>query len=213
MVEKERPSDPYPGLDYLWDRLSQIDDFDQLVLNTHLEIEAEMDVVLDLALFHPEHIKGLRRSFVNKVFLIRALYPKDDHAKLWETVLAFNQIRNDIAHGKNYEKRTEKVEKVRKQLVETWSDNVTHRKFIEQADEEDMVLYVAAFCTNELFAMRWKMMGPEGLRLAEENRESAKLQEEGWEFEPREAEEDEQRERDRTEPGKEESEDEGDAPP
>jgi hypothetical protein len=70
MAEQQKIVDP--SIESLRERLSDIDEVAQLILNAHLEIEAEMDYVLRLACFQPEHLERLRLGFYQRAQIARS---------------------------------------------------------------------------------------------------------------------------------------------
>jgi hypothetical protein len=179
MAERKKLTDP--SLDYLRKKLSTIDDLGQLILNTHLEIEMEMNKLIELGCFHPEQLDGARLTFFQKVCLVRSMCPRKDDTDIWELVLGLNKVRNDFAHGDTSETRSRKLQILKQKVLAACP--VTKREFVRQGDEKDTIVYLAAICTYFMFGARWEMLGPDGIKGIEEERERIRLDNEMYDNE------------------------------
>jgi hypothetical protein len=126
-------------------QLSEVDDVVHVVLNGHLEVEKDLDDVLQIMLFHPEHCWKLRLGFFERVQMARAYSPNAE-ATDWEIMLALNSVRNEIAHGgKN---RSSKTGEPRKSLLGHGLEKF--RKEVKGADDKEVIVLASAVCCGFL---------------------------------------------------------------
>jgi len=128
--------------------LGQVDEIAQLVLKGHLEIEAELDDVLKALFFHPEQLSDTRLSFLQKTQIARAQSIRGDKHIHWDVILAFNKLRNEIAHGRASERRTKCISELRKLLLE--GAKPEFREEVAKSSEARVVVRATLVCTGFL---------------------------------------------------------------
>jgi hypothetical protein len=148
-------------------RLRHIDEISQIVLNGHLEVETGLDDLLNIAFFHPEYLRDSRLTFFQKTKIAQAQALGVGHSSEWPLMLMFNSLRNEIAHGGATEKRTDKIDELRKMLF-GMGTAALHEK-LNKADDKEIVIYTAAMCAGFLSVLEetW-----EGLRKRIDNFDS-----------------------------------------
>jgi hypothetical protein len=104
-------------LDRFSDRISKIDDLATAVLKSHFEVEEQLNETLALLAKSPKHLEG-KPSFFQKLRWVRAFGPMGDD-KRWQLVLAFNELRNKIAHKPDGPERKKAMQKLRKELADS----------------------------------------------------------------------------------------------
>jgi len=78
--------------------LMEFDEFSQTAIKGHLLIEERLSQILDLAVGKPEILAKARLTFVQKLRLVQAMSFLDPKDETWETALALNRLRNEMAH-------------------------------------------------------------------------------------------------------------------
>jgi hypothetical protein len=78
--------------------LLHVDDFVQVVLNGHLEVEGHLDDVIDLLFFHSSYIEEAGLGFYHKVHIARASFELGHSRPEWRLMLELNKLRNKVAH-------------------------------------------------------------------------------------------------------------------
>src|SRR5690348_1381835 len=85
-------------LDALNEEMGSVDALAQVILKGHLVIEGALDNILTLMLFHAEHLRDARLSFVQKVHVTRGYALRKNTNSIWYLILEINSLRNNIAH-------------------------------------------------------------------------------------------------------------------
>jgi hypothetical protein len=93
--------------------LGHVNELLQLFLNSHLEVEGDLDRFLGEMFFHPEYLEDARISFAQKVQIAPAYTPEDHDRPEWHVMLVLNKIRNDIAHRSRHKPLKIHIEKLR----------------------------------------------------------------------------------------------------
>jgi|SRR5258708_606039 len=94
--------------------LRQVDEVAQVVLKGHLIIESVLENIITLGLYYPQYLQDARLSFYQKVHIAKALCLRKNTVATWKLILAVNELRNAIAHSLSGEKRTTKMEQLRR---------------------------------------------------------------------------------------------------
>jgi hypothetical protein len=131
-------------------QLRAIDDVANIVLQGHLLIEQDIDEAIEGYFFQPQYLLDDRTlGFERKVQLLRAstyLHPDEPD---WELLLAFNSLRNEIAHKRDGPKRKAKLERVRNLILKSASESASE-KYSLKSDDKEMAIFAAARCTGFL---------------------------------------------------------------
>jgi hypothetical protein len=96
---------------------AEVDELGSVILKGHLILETILNNIFDTIFFHPEHVHAARLRFYVKVQVVKAYALRKDKIDVWELILAFNSLRNEIAHKLEPDERHKKVEKLREYLV------------------------------------------------------------------------------------------------
>jgi hypothetical protein len=147
------------------ERLHHVDDFVQVVLNGHLEIEGHLDDYMQRIFAHPKYLQEARLSFSQKVCIARAYTPETHDRVDWQVMVLFNQIRNKIAHRKRDAVLLLDVSKIRK-LVEGVSKKASAD--MKLAEGKDVMVYAAALCSGYLAIMEEQLAVYRGEQVVEE---------------------------------------------
>jgi hypothetical protein len=94
--------------------LGAVDQLGQVILKGHLIIESAVDNIINLILFHPEHIQDAQLSFKSKVQLARGLALRKNKISIWNLVLSVNAVRNEVAHNLLGETPSRKLDQLRR---------------------------------------------------------------------------------------------------
>jgi hypothetical protein len=128
--------------------LSPPDDIAQLVLNGHLQIEAQLDEVLKAIFFHPDQMLDARLSFAQKMQVARAHAMRHVDDLQWDIIHTFNRLRNEIAHGGENKKRSARIEELRKLLLAGGKDEF--REQVRRSNQAHVVVRGALVSTGYL---------------------------------------------------------------
>ena len=94
--------------------LGFVDQLGQVILKGHLIIESALANIINLILFHPEHIRDAQLGFKSKVQLARGLALRKNKVSIWNLVLSINAVRNEVAHNLLGETRSKKLDQLRR---------------------------------------------------------------------------------------------------
>lgn len=95
------------------DQFRHVDPVAQVVLNGHLLIEELLTEIIERFVFHPALLDQVNLGFFKKVHLARSLSLDEHDNDMWDLVLAINELRNQLAHSLDDDKRQPKIAKVR----------------------------------------------------------------------------------------------------
>ena len=76
-------------------------------------LEEQLQRILDIFLFHPQHLEEARLSFAQKVALARSMSLDEHSNSMWQLNLAVNTLRNELAHALGSEKRKNKFDRLK----------------------------------------------------------------------------------------------------
>jgi len=133
-------------------QLGEIDEVAKLILNGHLEVEAELDEVLKAIFLHPKHLLENRLTFVQKAQIARAYAIRQNEWPHWRLIKALNAVRNEAAHGKRTERRTKKIAELQTFILQAVNLKVQER--LKVAGEEEIVVTAAAIVSGYLTHLR-----------------------------------------------------------
>src|SRR6266566_4799279 len=85
------------------EELSTIDEFVQVVLNSHFVVERDLDGVLAAIFYHPERLERAELRFMQKVHLARAFTWNMDEMDDWALIAKLNALRNEVVHKRRNE--------------------------------------------------------------------------------------------------------------
>jgi len=125
-----------------------VDKAAQIVTSGHLIIESALDNVLDLIFFHTEHVREARLSFSQKMQLVRALALRKNKLQPWTLISSVNAVRNEISHNLAGEKRTKKMDQLRRIFVAGTNEKLQGR--LENADDEVIAYFACLECVGFL---------------------------------------------------------------
>lgn len=141
-------------------QLHHVDDFIQVVLNGHLEIEGELDIYLDRIFAHPKHLRDARLSFYQKVCITRAYTPLSHERPEWPMMILFNSIRNKIAHRSRHDVLLVDMREIRSLVQGVASE--PYQSELETAEHKDIMIYAAALCSGFLSMMEEQLAAYKG---------------------------------------------------
>jgi hypothetical protein len=116
----------------------------QIATSGHLIIENALDNVLDLIFFHTEHVRSARLSFSQKLQLARAIALRKNHLAPWTLIASINAVRNEIAHNLGGQKRTEKIQQLRRLYLSGASQKL--REQLNNAADETIIYFACIEC-------------------------------------------------------------------
>jgi hypothetical protein len=132
--------------------LTEVDQVAQMVLSGHLDVEFHLDDVLRVIFWHPKHLQEGRLTFVQKLQVVRSYSLRVNDYPQWSVILAFNRLRNDIAHGRDSPKRRKRIGELRNAL--SGLGTAKFRDQVKEADGERIVAFAAAMSSGFLLTLK-----------------------------------------------------------
>jgi hypothetical protein len=121
-------------------------------LKGHLLIEEALTGILELHVFHPEHLEAARLSFHHKACIVRALGLRKDKFGEWDLLQAINTLRNDLAHQLHSDQREKKVQRLREVYLRE-AKGMEGIEELRDADEVTLLVNAMAHMVGFLSAM------------------------------------------------------------
>jgi hypothetical protein len=128
--------------------LGKIDEIAQLTLKAHILIEAQLFDILALLVDEPEYLEKANLRFYQKANLLRATIFHEDGDEAWPLVLAFNKLRNTIAHGDANEERTVQIDVLRGMLLPIVTEETKEQ--VQKGTELEITTLAAAMASGFL---------------------------------------------------------------
>ena len=128
--------------------LGKIDEIAQLTLKAHILIEAQLFDILALLVDEPEYLEKANLRFYQKANLLRATVFHEDGDEAWPLVLAFNKLRNTIAHGDANEERTVQIDVLRGMLLPIVTEETKEQ--VQKGTELEITTLAAAMASGFL---------------------------------------------------------------
>ena len=160
MTEKQSSEDRM--LESFRKDLGEIDEIAQITLKAHILIEAQLFDILVLLVDEPEYLEKANLRFYQKANLLRATVFHEDGDEAWPLVLAFNKLRNTIAHGDANEERTAQIEVLRGILLPIATEETKEQA--QKGSELEITTLAAAMVSGFLVDVENQVrreMGPE----------------------------------------------------
>lgn len=148
------------------EQMHHVDEFIQVVLNGHLEIEGELDTYLDRIFAHPKHLRDARLSFYQKVCITRAYTPLSRDRPEWAMMILFNSIRNKIAHRSRHDVLQVDMREIRSLVQGVAAES--YQSELETAEHKEVMIYAAALCSAYLSIMEEQLAAYKGEAASEE---------------------------------------------
>ena len=161
MAEKQQSSED-KMLEAFRADLGEVDEIAQVTLKAHILIEAQLFDILVLLVDEPEYLEKANLRFYQKANLLRATIFHDDGDEGWPLVLAFNKLRNTIAHGDANEERTLQMEVLRGMLLPIVTEETKEQ--VQKGSELEIATLAAAMASGFLVDVENQVrreMGPE----------------------------------------------------
>ena len=161
MAEKQQSSEDKILEEFRAD-LCEVDEIAQVTLKAHILIEAQLFDILVLLVDEPEYLEKANLRFYQKANLLRATIFHDDGDEGWPLVLAFNKLRNTIAHGDANEERTLQMEVLRGMLLPIVTEETKEQ--VQKGSELEIATLAAAMASGFLVDVENQVrreMGPE----------------------------------------------------
>lgn len=150
MTEKQQSSEDVV-LEAFREDLGEIDPIAQVTLKGHILIEAQLYDILVLLVDEPEYLEKANLRFYQKANLLRATIFHEDGDEAWPLVLAFNKLRNTIAHGDANEERTVQIEVLRGMLLPIVTEETKEQ--VRKGSELEIATLAAAMASGFLVAV------------------------------------------------------------
>ena len=130
-----------------------IDPVAQVVLKGHLLMEELLTGIIERFLFHPDLLDQVNLRFFQKAHLARSLSLDEHDNDMWDLVLAINELRNQLAHSLDDDKRQPKIAKVRKLYFKEAADTpgIEHQRTL---DDEVILAFAASLVVGFLSTFR-----------------------------------------------------------
>jgi hypothetical protein len=128
--------------------LGNIDTIAQVTLEAHILIEAQLFDILALLVDEPEYLERANLRFYQKANLLRATIFHEDGDEAWPLVLAFNKLRNAIAHGDANKERSVQLEALREMLLPMVSEETKEQ--VQKGGELEIASLAAALASGFL---------------------------------------------------------------
>ena len=109
--------------------LGAYDELGQITLKGHLEIESTLNDILRTVFQREKFFKQTRLNFMQRVRLVQAMSDHEDEDFGWPLVMAFNALRNDIAHQGKGDNRAQLIKDLRGKL-KAWGDEGFAKKVV-----------------------------------------------------------------------------------
>jgi hypothetical protein len=93
--------------------MTKFDELAHVVIKGHLIIEETISRIIDLHVFHREHVQEAKLSFNAKMLMARSLCLRKNRLGEWDLIAAINSLRNELAHNLHTPKRDRKIATVR----------------------------------------------------------------------------------------------------
>ncbi len=135
--------------------LSEHDPLQQVVLKGHLVIEAALDNIITTIFFHPEYVFRARIGFAQKVALARAYGLRKAGNSMWNLILSINEARNEVAHNLAGERRSNKLDQLRRIFLSEVTDEMREKFMsdginVDKADGQTIVALACFLCAGFL---------------------------------------------------------------
>jgi hypothetical protein len=158
MAEKQSYEDKM--LEAFRESLGEIDEIAQVTLKSHILIEAQLVDILVVLVDEPEYLEKANLRFYQKANLLRATIFHEDGDEGWPLVLAFNKLRNTIAHAN--EERTVQIEVLRGMLLPIVTEETKEQ--VRKGSELEITTLAAAMASGFLVDVENQVrreLGPE----------------------------------------------------
>jgi hypothetical protein len=130
------------------DVLEKTDPFIQAVLNAHLDVEAHLEDLLELLVFHSADLENAQLRYLQKVHLARSFVQLGRNRPEWRVMIELNGLRNRIVHRNYRETLTVELKKLRDSL-QGWGTD-TFKSIVKTCSSNDLVVNAALICTGYL---------------------------------------------------------------
>ena len=158
MAEKQSYEDKM--LEAFRESLGEIDEIAQVTLKSHILIEAQLVDILVLLVDEPEYLEKANLRFYQKANLLRATIFHEDGDKGWPLVLAFNKLRNTIAHGGANDEPTVQIEVLRGMLLPIVTEETKEQ--VQKGSELEIATLAAAMASGFLVDVENQMRREQG---------------------------------------------------
>ena len=131
------------------DELRYVDEVAQIVLKGQLLIEESLTRIIAKFVFHPKLIPPLRLGFVQKMDLARSMSLDESENGMWNMIAAINELRNQLSHSLDTNKRILKVDKLRQLYLELCKGE-PQTELVKKGEESQLVSFDIAQCLGFL---------------------------------------------------------------
>jgi len=94
----------------LLDQWQNIDELSQIILKGHLVLEERLTRIIGKFVFHAELVQSAKPRFIQKIEIARSISLDEHGNRMWELFKAINELRNQLAHSLDPERRDLKTE-------------------------------------------------------------------------------------------------------
>lgn len=105
------------------EQFGQIDDTALAILKGHLLIESKFDEIIGALVAHGEFLESLNLRFLQKLVLVRSFSQSEQQSRVWDLLIALNELRNALAHSLHSERRQTKEQKAKQLYFEIFPED------------------------------------------------------------------------------------------
>jgi hypothetical protein len=129
-------------------QLTEVNEFANVILRSHILVEQDLDDALAIIFFHPDYVLDSRLSFDRKVKIVRAMSLRADNAPVFEVMFALNALRNSFAHRFEVKEREGRMQRLRQVTIAAFKEE--RREEHKNLNNQDMVVHACAMCSGYL---------------------------------------------------------------
>jgi hypothetical protein len=97
----------------LLDQWQNVDELSQIILKVHLVLEERLTRIIGKFVFHAELVQSAKLRFIQKIEIARSISLDEHGNRMWELFNSINELRNQLAHSLDPERRDLKTQNLR----------------------------------------------------------------------------------------------------
>lgn len=125
-----------------------VDELALAILKGHLIIEGALNNIIDLLVFHPEHVDASRLGFNHKLHLVRSVALRKNKISIWDLIQTINSLRNQVAHSLADADRIKKMSQLREMYLAEL--DAKRRDAQKDAPDHTIAYFACAMCVGFL---------------------------------------------------------------
>lgn len=136
-------------IEHFQKELGSTDELLHVLLKGHLLLEEALEGILNLSVFHREHIDDARLTFFQKFQIARSFCLRKNQFGEWDLIAAINALRNDLTHNLNSPVRDRKLTAV-KDLYFREASGFSEIEEIKKCQDHEILYYACSHCAGFL---------------------------------------------------------------